>query len=417
MAIPTPIHHWNFDEPTGNRAADAVGALHAKLDRHVSVPGRYKDAIRWSASDGVKDASLSGSELPPPWSVTAWVRRDKDHELNGATLLASDKTAIKIEQWRTKGKLGITKYGVQDWHIDSELPLGEWAHLAVVGTATGTKFYVNGTLAGTIDQSIALPRAYLGHTAGWAEFLAATLDELKIYDVALTAEQVKEASGQLSSAVEFNGLDGRIELSAALPLDKAITIEFWVKGGDRQPSSNSFVFGSDGGGSRVLNIHLPWGENAVYWDTGENRGGPADRLYKAATPTEVKGTWVHWAFLKDVNTGKQVIYKNGQVWHEAGGLYRPLTGTTRFGIGAHPDGKWFWPGSTTEFRVWNHVRTAAQIQADMRGRLQGSEPGLVLYYRLDGSQTTQTVTDASGNGRHGTIRGTLKQVSGPDAQS
>ena len=37
--------------------------------------------------------------------------------------------------------------------------------------------------------------------------------------------------------------------------------------------------------------------------------------------------------------------------------------------------------------------------------------------RLDGSQTTQTVTDASGNGRHGTIRGTLKQVSGPDAQS
>ncbi len=59
-------------------------------------------------------------------------------------------------------------------------------------------------------------------------------------------------------------------------------------------------------------------------------------------------------------------------------------------------------GQIDEVRIWDTARTQAQIQADMFSHLDGTEAGLVGYYRMD-EGAGQTVIDYSGNENHGQL--------------
>ena len=59
-------------------------------------------------------------------------------------------------------------------------------------------------------------------------------------------------------------------------------------------------------------------------------------------------------------------------------------------------------GAIDELRVWNDVRTQAEIKANMHTELSGSESNLVAYYNFnDGSGTTST--DLTSNSNDGTM--------------
>ena len=61
-----------------------------------------------------------------------------------------------------------------------------------------------------------------------------------------------------------------------------------------------------------------------------------------------------------------------------------------------------WKGEIKELRIWDVVRTAAQIEDNMDNRISGSSFGLIAYYRLtEGSG--QDVTDYSNNANDGLL--------------
>jgi hypothetical protein len=110
------------------------------------------------------------------------------------------------------------------------------------------------------------------------------------------------------------------------------------------------------------------------------------------------------------------IYKNGVLFHEqATGLTRSMAGCTRLVIGAAGDGNWPHAGAISELRLWNVERTAAQLNDNMKRVIAGAETGLIASYSLDGYQAGQPISDRSGGGRHGTVRGTSVSVAGPSA--
>lgn len=59
-------------------------------------------------------------------------------------------------------------------------------------------------------------------------------------------------------------------------------------------------------------------------------------------------------------------------------------------------------GLIDEIRIWNIARSQAQIQADMNRMLNGDEPGLVGYWRLD-EGSGQAVLDSSPNQNDGRL--------------
>ncbi|MBC6447305.1 family 20 glycosylhydrolase [Actinokineospora xionganensis] len=195
-----PDHYYDFNEnmpvtsathfpaaypyPT---ARDGVGGKHAS-SYSAEAPtfpaaGYRGSGARFTA--GAKDKlNIAGSDLAPPWTVATWVRRETDG--TDTQLLRGWNTAIKLEQYKTTNRVGVTTYGVGDYSFAYTVPLNQWTHLAFVASPTGTSLYANGSLVQTIPQTVALPRGAIGGDRAFG----GTLDELRIYDEALTATQV-----------------------------------------------------------------------------------------------------------------------------------------------------------------------------------------------------------------------------------
>lgn len=176
-----------------------------------------------------------------------------------------------------------------------------------------------------------------------------------------------------------------------------VTISFWAYGNPDIQPANSYSFEAvNAAGQRVLNVHLPWSNENVYWDAGEGSG--YDRINKAASAAEYEGNWVHWAFTKNAATGSMKIYKNGSLWHSGTGLERSIGEIDRFIVGKGFNGNSSHNGKMDEFRVWNVELDEATIQSWMSRRVDNSHPNyndLLAYYDFD--QPDYAITDRSGN--------------------
>lgn len=108
-------------------------------------------------------------------------------------------------------------------------------------------------------------------------------------------------------------------------------------------------------------------------------------------------TWYHVAVTYDASAGTCKFYINGVLDSTGSGLD---TGTvhdndSKFMIGAEEDvggsgAKFFFDGLIREARVWNDIRTDEEILDNFHKELDGTEAGLVGYWKLDGDWTDST---------------------------
>jgi hypothetical protein len=117
--------------------------------------------------------------------------------------------------------------------------------------------------------------------------------------------------------------------------------------------------------------------------------------------------WTHLAATWDDSTGTAILYVNGiQVGTDTWGgetLNAPSENTS--GIGAAADGLTARiSGYIRDVRIWDDVRTPAEILANYTQQLTGAESNFKYYWKLD-EGTGTTATDSASN-NDGTISGT-----------
>jgi hypothetical protein len=86
-----------------------------------------------------------------------------------------------------------------------------------------------------------------------------------------------------------------------------------------------------------------------------------------------------------------------------------LTAQANFMLGANVNDNRYYNGLLDEVRVWNVVRTAAEITATMRQRLSGTEAGLVGYWRFDEPGAANAI-DSSASQNHAVVGGGIEWV-------
>lgn len=176
-----------------------------------------------------------------------------------------------------------------------------------------------------------------------------------------------------------------------------ITVSFWSRGNPDILPANSYSFEAvNTAGQRVLNVHLPWSNENIYWDAGEGSG--YDRINKPANASEYEENWVHWAFTKNAVAGTMKIFKNGVLWHSGSDLTRTIGEIDRFVVGKGYGSGSSHNGMMDEFRVWDVELDAATISSWMNRRVDNSHPNytdLLAYYDFD--QAGYAITDQSGN--------------------
>ena len=143
----------------------------------------------------------------------------------------------------------------------------------------------------------------------------------------------------------------------------AVTLSLWVYGGTGQPAQDSvFWAGSqtDGGGNRSLNVHLPWSDSVIYWDTGCCDPGLHRISVGVPDATRWKGRWNHYAFLKQGDSKR--IFWNGTLLAE-GKNTENLNAIRSFFLGSGAGGSGAYHGRIDDVAIWDEALNAAQIQA------------------------------------------------------
>jgi len=184
--------------------------------------------------------------------------------------------------------------------------------------------------------------------------------------------------------LNFSGTNYTMTEMSDFTVGQELTVEFWAKGNATAGTNTTILEAFDTLNNRILNIHMPWSDNNVYFDAGISSG--YDRINKTMSATEMDNTWNHWAFVKKQSTGEMFIYKNGVLWHSGTNKTRNIGYISRFILGASTDQGLKWKGKIDEFRFYNSALSAATIQANYLNKINATHPNwsnLLVYYDFD----------------------------------
>ena len=129
----------------------------------------------------------------------------------------------------------------------------------------------------------------------------------------------------------------------------------------------------------------------------ESSDGASSQTAETTFTGLTTGTWYHVAVVYS-NAGTATFYVNGSgVGTQSGGVTSLHDSASKFTIGAMEDNSGiiqnFHDGLIDDIRIWNTVRTGAEINNYKNQELNGNELGLVGYWKLDNS-----LTDSTSNG-------------------
>ncbi len=220
----TPALAWGFDESTGDVAAEKMHHADGKLSGiYAHVPGLAGDALRLDGeTSGVEVKAASMPALGSSFTVEAWIAIDA-YPWNWAPIADQRKQEkagflFGIDSF---GHLGLQAEIGGKWQkvtASKQLPLKKWVHVAAAfSESSGMALYVNGKaieskktkgkfvpaagadlLMGRVRHTM-LPAQWLHPKYKvWYSF-DGILDEVSLFDHALTAEQIATEYSQIDA--------------------------------------------------------------------------------------------------------------------------------------------------------------------------------------------------------------------------
>lgn len=270
----TPIAKYTFDNGT---ATDAMGNYNGTLNGVTATANRFGEvgkAVRFASTANATNAFISCGDITQlngasKYTFAAWIN-DEDiagvHGLYGK-LAAGNFITTRVYQSAIYG-YNATTVATNYWGGANGLTNGTWAHVAVVfdGTqpqASRIRLYINGAdvvipgatsavgapavtpnLAGGIFE---IGRSVANHSS--YSFRGA-MDEVYIYDVALTAAEVNTVMG----ADVANPTCANFNITPTFVSGAGCTSEMKLTGTANFPVSVSFAWANGAGGSGPYSV-------------------------------------------------------------------------------------------------------------------------------------------------------------------
>ena len=191
---------FHFAEKDGS-AMDHLGSIKATAPVALQYPGQIGQsarvdgtAIEWPANERLRVAAGG------PFTVGLWVKPEPAE----GPLLSWGPVSIVLQAGRVQARVGATPLA------GGELPVGAWAHVALVVAAARATLYVNGVQAAQADLAGSVPAIDGALRVGGG--LRAGIDELQVATVARSADWIAFARAS-------QGADARLIASVTQSVD------------------------------------------------------------------------------------------------------------------------------------------------------------------------------------------------------
>ena len=208
------LAQWPLDETAGDVVQDVIGGRDGEIaSGDLSwVPAKFENGLQFDGTGYVEVTKDPELELSESVTLTAWVKFD---DVTGRQDIVSYADSYAIIKESDSTFRGFIYQGA--WPMangTTAIDAGEWYFAAMTYDSTDIMIYVNGELDGSIGapgeiQFQGAPFWFGGAPAdpGESWFLKGILDEVEIWNRAMTEEEVMEVyqNPPPSSAVDMKG--------------------------------------------------------------------------------------------------------------------------------------------------------------------------------------------------------------------
>jgi hypothetical protein len=201
---------WLFDEGTGDTIKDSSSNGHnGKLIGNPKFEnGKFGKALSFDGVDDYVNMPFEGSlEIATQITLQAWINHNCTDWAQiitregmwdvGCIGYVMDLTNAQHLRFQLKG---VTS----EWTVgNSVIPKNQWVHVACTWDGTTKKLYVDGKLDGSANATGEIcdgERKELHIGKGWDPFYKGLMDNVAIFNVALTEEQIIETMAGLKAA-------------------------------------------------------------------------------------------------------------------------------------------------------------------------------------------------------------------------
>jgi hypothetical protein len=200
--VPGLVAAYGFSEGSGTTTADASGnAFTGAISGAAwSASGRFGSALSF---DGVDDwvtvSDAAALDLTTGMTLQAWVNPSTLSGWRTAVLKEAPGAlayALYAHDNAPRPAVTVTVGGIDRSALGTAaLPLNTWTHLAATYDGTTLRMFVNGVQVGTLALSGPLTTSAgvlrIGGNAVWGEYFSGLIDEVRIYNRALTAAEIQ----------------------------------------------------------------------------------------------------------------------------------------------------------------------------------------------------------------------------------
>ena len=195
------VAEWHFDEGSGTVLKDSSANRNDGIIYGATwVDGKYGKALSFDGSNDYVTVQDSASvDIISTITIEAWIKfyqgstqsiisKSSLSQNNAYVFPRFDKTN-QLTFWLNAG-------GWQILNVGNVFPYGEWHHVAGTYDGLNMNVYVDGILTGnqkSVSGAITTNSNPLtiGYQPGTSEFFYGSIDEVRIYNRALTADEVK----------------------------------------------------------------------------------------------------------------------------------------------------------------------------------------------------------------------------------
>ncbi len=468
------VGYWELDDGSGTSAADASGNGNTGTltNGPTWTTGKINGAVTFNsgATNGQYiDAGASVDDsITNAFALSAWISPEG---LSGQReIMRNDagngNRGIDIRTNGAHAEVYTYNGAVRSVMGSITLSTSVWTH--IVGTYDGTslKLFVNGVQDGTLSTSgnVVLSSTslfigsgvYQGFLAGSQGEFRGKIDEVRVYNRALSADEVAKlynttvpgnhdglvgywsfngpdiagttaydrsgsgnngtlvsgptkTVGKVGQALSFNGTSQSVSLGTpgALALYTDYTISAWFNASTLPGNNGPIVSRTDGTYTTYVVTLNSTGTVTFAWWTGSTSEAVTTNTVAVANK------WYH--VVATVTGGKQYIYMNGvpDNNHTYGSTAQSASGITSY-VGYRGDaGGYYFPGVIDEPRIYSRALSDSEVQMlyqagagdkfnSADSQVSPLDKGLVGYWKLDDGSGT-SAADTSGNGNTGTL--------------
>ena len=199
---------YSLNEGAGTTAADSSGANNAGTLSGASwtAAGKYGGGLSF---DGVNDriniADAASLDLTNGMTLEAWVKPTAITSDWRTVVLKEQTTGLAYALYATDGASRPPAAYINTGGADksavgtANLSLNTWTHLATTYDGSSLRLYVNGNLARTLTTSgnvvVSSSPLRIGGNAVWGEWFSGVIDEVRVYNRALTQTEIQTDMG------------------------------------------------------------------------------------------------------------------------------------------------------------------------------------------------------------------------------